>query len=458
MATKATKKATTKAASPLHLLAARQVLNAGEGDLMDGGGLLLRVGERNASWVFRYTAPSGKRREMGLGAAHRGSLEQAGETLTAARDAGHRAREMLRQGIDPLDARDERRKAEALAATAKKAEKAREHLTLCRAARDYHERVIEPTKTTKHAADWINSLENHLPASVWHKPITDIEPPELLRALAGTRAHERSRRVEEGTRVSETVQRIRQRLDAIFEDAMFYRRCSTNPAAAIRRKLREELPMPRAGEFAALDYRQAPALLGRVRAMPGVASRCLEFAVLTAARTSEALYATWDEVDFDTATWVVPGARMKKGEPHTVYLSPRALEILKAQRGQDARYLFPTAMPGRKGKPMSNMAMLAVLDRLNVRDKTTVHGLCRATFSTWANETGAARPDVIEASLAHEESNRVRASYNRAQFATERRALLQAWADFLAKPAVAMVDLRAAQAQRDMNRRDSAVG
>lgn len=72
------------------------------------------------------------------------------------------------------------------------------------------------------------------------------------------------------------------------------------------------------------------------------------------------------------------------------------------------------------------MAMLVMLDRMNYRDRTTVHGLSRAMFCTWANETGTARPDVIKACLAHQESNRVRAAYNRAQFAEERRAFLDA--------------------------------
>ena len=100
-------------------------------------------------------------------------------------------------------------------------------------------------------------------------------------------------------------------------------------------------------------------------------------------------------------------------------------------------------MKGYEDKPQSNMAMLAVLGRLGVRDKTTVHGLCRATFSTWANETAAARPDVIEACLAHEESNRVRASYNRATFNEERAALLAKWAEFLQHSAQ-VIEFRAA--------------
>ncbi len=127
---------------------------------------------------------------------------------------------------------------------------------------------------------------------------------------------------------------------------------------------------------------------------------------------------------------------------HTVYLSTRALELLASQRGQDSRWIFPSTMA--PGKPQSNMAMLAVLDRLGVRGKTTVHGLCRATFSTWANDIGAARPDVIEACLAHKEADRVKAAYNRAGFAQERRELLAKWADFLAFPVTNVIPLRAA--------------
>ena len=86
-----------------------------------------------------------------------------------------------------------------------------------------------------------------------------------------------------------------------------------------------------------------------------------------------------------------------------------------------------------------NMAMLVTLGRMGMRERTTVHGLCRASFSTWANETGAARPDVIEACLAHREGDRIRASYNRARFDAERRELLRTWADYVSRPALALV-------------------
>lgn len=432
-------------AGALHLLTTREVEAAADGDHNDGGGLLLRVRGGSAAWVLRYTSPTGKRPEMGLGRADRGSIKQAGAALTAARDLAQKARDLLRQDIDPIDHRDRQREAAQQAEEQRKADLARERWTLARAARDYHERVIEPSRTPKHAAQYIASLENHVPAALWHAPIRSIEPPTLLAALLDIKPHERARN-HKGDKVAETVQRIRQRLDAVFEDAIFHKRATTNPAAAIRRKMREAAPRRDRGKFRELSYKEAPAFMAKLRAAEGVAARCLEFAVLTAARTSEALLAEWGEFDLDAGTWVVPAGRMKAKEAHTVFLSPRALEVVKSMQGADSRFVFPSTMPGREGKPMSNMAMLVTLGRLGYRDRTTVHGLARATFSTWANETGVGRPDVIEACLAHEEGNRVRAAYNRATFNEERRALLEAWANYLARPPAAVIDLQSKQA------------
>lgn len=430
-----------RTAARLHLLTVKQVQAAGDGDHGDGGGLLLRVRGEACSWVLRFTAPSGRRREMGLGVARRGSGQQAGDALTTARRLAHEARDLLARGLDPLEAREQRRDDARQAEDAKKADKARERWTLARCARDYHERVIEPTRTTKHGAQWISSLENHVPARVWHKPIADIEPPELLEALGEVKPHQRARNLK-GDKLPETLQRIRQRLDAIFEDAIFHRRCTSNPAAAIRRKMREAMPRKQGGQLLALPYREAPALVARLREAQGTAARCLEFAMLTAARTSEVLLAEWSEFDLDAGVWQVPAERMKGKETHTVFLPARAVEILRGQVGQGRVIVFPS--PVKAEAAMSNMAMLTALGRLGMRDRTTVHGLCRATFSTWANETGAARPDVIEACLAHEESNRVRAAYNRAQFNEERRALLALWADYLARPAGQLLAFKAA--------------
>jgi len=418
--------------SNLHLLTVREVQSVGDGDHSDGGGLLLRVRGESASWVFRYTAQTGRRREMGLGVARRGSAAQAGDALTLARRLAHEARELLQRGVDPIDERDQRRSVAREAEQMQKTTKARDQMTLARAARDYHERVIEPARTEKHAAQWIASLEHHVARKIWHAPIDSITAPALLQALSGVRSL-----ADASVKVPETLQRVRQRLDAVFEDAIFHGRCTSNPAAAARRKMQEAQPKRERGQFAALPYREAPAFLARLREQPGTAARSFELAVLTAARTSEVLEASWSEFDLDAATWTVPAERMKAGEAHVVYLSQRALDILHSMKRLQGTYVFPS--PRLEDKPLSNMAMLGVLDRMGDRDRTTVHGLCRATFSTWAHEENAARPEVIEACLAHRESDRVKAAYNRAEFAEERRSLLRAWSKFLGSPLLRVV-------------------
>jgi integrase len=425
----------------LHLLSVRQVQTAAQGDHSDGGGLILRVRpDAGASWVFRYTAATSKRREMGLGVAHRANATQAGASLTDARELAQRGRTLLQQGLDPIDERDRARGASRQQAAEAKAAKKSAALTLARAARDYHERVIEPSRSDKHGAQWIASLENHVPSEVWNRPIAEIDAPMLLAALLGVRALD-----DKKVKVPETLQRIRQRLEAIFEDAVFHKHCTSNPAAALRRKMREAQGTRERGNFKSLPYRDAPAFMAQLRHAEGIAAKCLEFTLLTAARTSEALTAEWSEFDLANATWTIPASKMKAKEQHVVFLSPRAVEVVKGQHGLDDTFLFPS--PIHQGKdtvvPMSNMAMLVTLGRMGMRDRTTVHGL-RSTFSTWANETGAGRPDAIEACLAHEESNKVRAAYNRAQFMAERRALLEAWADYLTRPAAEVVSLRAA--------------
>jgi integrase len=418
-------------ASRLHLLSVREVQTAADGNHSDGGGLLLCVREQLATWVFRYTSASGKRREMGLGIAHRNNPQVAASSLTVAREQAQKARSQLSNGVDPIDMRNELRRTAKAEEQAKKTEARRDHLTLARVARDYQERVIEPTRTNKHSAQWISSLENHVPDRLWHKPIVEITAPELLDFIAELQA-----------KIPETASRVRQRLETIFDDAEFRRVSTGNPARAIRRKLRETKKGCRRGAFAALPYAKVPQFVKILREREAIAARALEFALLTAARTGEVIGATWDEFDLDSRLWTVPAGRMKGGEKHVVYLSPRAIEIVEAMRELKQPYVFPA--PTLNGTSLSNMAMLTLLRRMDADKKTTVHGLCRACLSTWAYETGAARPEVIEATLAHREADKVKAAYMRADFARDRAALLLSWADFIdgKSPASNVIDFQ----------------
>jgi integrase len=409
---------------PLHLLSPREVQVARDGDHPDGGGLLLRVRGQRAVWVFRYTSPAGRRLDAGFGIAHRDSMSEAGESLRQARDRARRARDSLAAGIDFLDQKRSEREPVVKDRAAAKAQREAQHMTLARYARRYHETQIEPKFNPKYASVWIASLERHMPSEIWYKPIAEVGVVELYEALAAVKRE-----------LPETADRMRRRLAAVFDDAVFFGCCASNPADTIRRKLAAAAGAAR-GErnFAALPYAEVPAFVDELRRQPGIGAKALEFALLTAARTGEVIGAVWDEIDERTSIWRIPGERMKgrKDRPrpdHVVYLVDRARAILHEMRALGGGYMFPS--PSDPCKPLSNMAMLTLLKRMKVDRRTTVHGLCRASFSTWANENAIARPDVIEAALAHREGDLVRAAYNRASFAAERAALLRAWADFI---------------------------
>ena len=410
---------------PKHMLSARQVQVAREGDTHDGEGLILRVQGRTASWVLRYRVASGKRRELGLGAADRGSIEAAGASLTGARELADQARDQLKRGIDPIDAKRAERKAEWDAATKERTQAAAAATTLRNYAKAYHEKHVEPLRTFKHGQQWINSIEQHVPAALLGATLDRITAPDLLDGL-----------VPILRKVPETGSRIYQRLATIFDAAVIDGLRPDNPATPIRRELHKRAGRRARENFASMPYQQAPEFVKRLQRTPGNSPRCLEFAILTAARTSEALTAQWAEFDGKARTWTIPAAKMKCRERHVVYLNDRALEILDGQAGQSDTFVFPS--PRSDETAMSNMSLLMTLRRLRVK-AVTVHGF-RSTFSTWANELGIAKPDAIEAALAHREQNAVRRAYNRSQFLAERRALMVAWGNFLANLPVVRAD------------------
>jgi len=145
---------------PRHLLTAKQIIAVRDRDLVDGEGLIVRVKGISCTAVLRFNSPvSHKRRELGLGLLSRDSLQAAGETLVAARVAAEDARRLILDGLDPIEVRganraEARAKEEAANAATKSAA-----MTLRRFARNYHDEHVEPLRSTRHAQQWINSIE-----------------------------------------------------------------------------------------------------------------------------------------------------------------------------------------------------------------------------------------------------------------------------------------------------------
>jgi integrase len=138
------------------------------------------------------------------------------------------------------------------------------------------------------------------------------------------------------------------------------------------------------------------------------------------------------EIDVREKAWTVPAARMKAGRDHRVPLSKRALAILEAPTSSNAKDAF--VFEGQKaGRPLSNMAMLKLLERMG-RSDLTVHGF-RSTFRDWAAERTNFPNEVVEMALAHVVEDKTEAAYRRGDLFEKRRRLMEQWADFCARGA-----------------------
>jgi hypothetical protein len=148
----------------------------------------------------------GKRRELGLGAADRASIEAAGTSLKRARKKAGDARDLLDKGTDPIDARRAHREAERSKAEEAKGAKKAAATTVLRYARAYHEKHVEPVRSDKHGKQWIASIEQHVPKALLDSPIDTITAVDLLDAM-----------VPVLRKLPETGSRVYQRLSTIFD-------------------------------------------------------------------------------------------------------------------------------------------------------------------------------------------------------------------------------------------------
>jgi integrase len=408
-------------------LTAVAVRRAKPGRHGDGGGLYLEVKPTGrASWVFRYML-AGKRRDMGLGAAHRGGANDSGVTLAEARDRAAEARRLLKAGSDPLEKREaDAAAAMAAAQAAARAKTFREVADLYLAA---HERGW---RNAKHRAQWAMTLREYAGPHLGDMPVAGIRTEHVeaaLRPIWHTKP--------------ETASRLRGRIEAVLDYATV-KGWRSGPNPALWRGHLDKL-FPRRGKVrpvehhAALPWQEIGAFMAALRAREGVAARALEFAILAAARSSEVLGARWGEVDLAAAVWTVPKGRMKAGKEHRVPLAPAAVALLRGllplRREDDpAALVFPGQ---RTGRPLSVIAMAMALRRMG-RGDITVHGF-RSSFRDWAGETTAHPREVVEAALAHRLGDKAEQAYARGDLFQKRRRLMEDWAEFCARaPAVGL--------------------
>lgn len=156
----------------------------------------------------------------------------------------------------------------------------------------------------------------------------------------------------------------------------------------------------------------------------------LHLLLITMVRKTELTEATWSEVDLDAGVWDIHEDRMKKDKPHRVYLSQQAKDMFQELKdwSNGSAYVFPSPH-GREDKPISKSALNVAIRSLSLDVQHFVLHDFRRTASTHLHEMGHAS-DAIEIALAHKIGG-IKGIYNRAEYAKQRRLILQAWADFV---------------------------
>jgi integrase len=390
--------------------------NKKPGYYLDGNGLYLQVSKTGSrSWIFRYTL-NGKTREMGLGSVTTFGLAQA-------RERAQRARQLLADGLDPIDQRSRDRKALEAHRTAERARSK----TFENAAREYHGTSSDEWKNAKHAAQWINTLTQYVFPKFGSLPVDDVGKVEIVSALEPLWKSK-----------AETANRVLQRIRTVLNFAAA-RDYSTGKDAEFWQQVRLSLgPNDRARKVEhhnSCPYPLVGSVLKEVVAGPAsaIVRLAFEFTVLTAARSGETRGALWSEIDADRLCWNIPEERMKAGRPHNVPLSARAVEVLaEAKRLRDEGSVtseMGLIFPNTHGLPLSDMVFTQLLRRMRV--EYTMHGF-RASFRTWGSEQTKYPHEMLEFALAHTVGDQTVRSYMRTDMLEKRRHLMDDWSGFVA--------------------------
>lgn len=367
----------------------------------DGGGLYLQITEHGSkTWIFRFML-NGRRRDMGLGGLHTVSLADA-------RTEALRCRQMLRDDLDPIEAR----RAIKLAARTE----AIPTLTFKECAEAYIKAHEAGWKNAKHAAQWGSTLKAYVYPVFGDLAVNAVDTSLVMKTIEPIWAAK-----------TETASRVRGRIETILDWATVRKYREGENPARWKGHLDHLLPakgkIQRESHHAALPYAQIGTFIKELRLQDGIAARALEFAILTVARTGEVISATWDEIDLNKHLWTVPAERMKAGKEHRVPLSEPAQSLLRQMAAiRSGDYVFPGERPKR---PLSNMALLMVLRRMK-RDDLTVHGF-RSTFRDWAAERTDYPAEVAEMALAHTVGDKVEAAYRRGDLFEKRVKIMNDW-------------------------------
>jgi integrase len=362
----------------------------------DGNGLLLDITPGGVrSWVYRYRI-SGKREKVVVG-------HYPDVTLKAARDERAKLAVRVAKGENPAQEKKLERAGLTINPTLKEV-----------GERYYTEQVLSRWKDPKTIRRYLN---NEIYPTLGEKKLKDINALDVQALVY---------RKRDNGRVQAAMQ-LRNVIKQIFDYAIETQLVTINPAVMVatrfigKARQRSRVLSPKEIRLYLRTVYQS-----NIRRQFKLA---LHIILLTLARKSELLLARWKDVNLDAGEWLVPVENSKTAKPHIVYLSAQVVEMLrelKALAGESELVL-----PGRGSsvRPFAKNALNKALEGLTFdMDPLTIHDL-RRTGATLLTERGFNR-DVIEKALSHEVAG-IRAVYIIAEFAEQRKKMLQWWADYV---------------------------
>ncbi|MBN6523261.1 tyrosine-type recombinase/integrase [Acinetobacter pittii] len=423
------KRLDAKKSKELSALSVSKIKETGRHSVGGVDGLCLNVEGNSRVWILRATfgkhfGENGKlkphRHDIGLGPYPEVSLAEARAKATE-------LRLQIRNGIDPLRHKQEQREALLL--------KQQREKTFRECAKIVIEKKTRELKNEKHIAQWSSNLETYIYPVIGDRVIGSITKTDIVAALEPI-----------WLEIHETATRVRGRIEKIFDyaKAMEYF-VGDNPAAwngnlePILGNLKQESrPHP------SLPYMQVAGFVHDLRQKIGISPKALEFAILTACRSSEVFGALWKEIDFKNKIWIIPKERMKADKEHRVPLSEAAIRLLKQLYQETHPQPDDFIFPAPRGGMLSDMSLTMLIkrmhdkklkeDRIGYIDPKqnrviTTHGF-RSTFRDWSADKTEYLREVCEHVLAHKLPDEVEAAYLRGAYLEKRKELMKDWAEF----------------------------
>lgn len=377
----------------------------------DKNGLYLEVNKSGSKiFRFRYRHPQTKKEQLfTIGKYPAISLKQA-------RELRDEAKELLAIGIDP---NEHKRTEQAVQLEQVEEERNQTDLmTFSQLFELWHKHNSE-TWIYGHSKDIRERIDKHLLPQMGALALDDIKPMDVIKAL---------KLIEQGGRV-ETTRRIKQYTNRIFRFGIGFGHCERNPASELPNDIFQKADKKNYAHTT--DQKVLAQVLKAIESYAGDIStkKALELAPYVFLRSKEIAGIRWEEIDLESGVIEITAERMKKKRAHIVPISSKVLEIIEYMRplSGDCEYLFPS--PRTQARPLGEQTLNPALHRLGFKDIQTFHGF-RHTASTMLNEMGF-MGDLIEKQLAHEEANKVRGAYNKAQYLPQRVEMMQAWANYL---------------------------